>query len=52
MIQVGMNVADLRVRNLAYLCAAGAGMSFLAWTSGTVSGLILYAGMLRQASKK
>jgi hypothetical protein len=47
-----MNVADLNVRNLAYLCAAGAGMSLLMWTSGIVSGSILYAGMLRQASKK
>jgi choline-glycine betaine transporter len=52
MIQVGLNVADLRVRNLAYLCAAGAGMSFLMWVSGSVGGVILYTRALRQASEK
>ena len=52
MIQVGLNVADLNVRNLAYLCAAGAGMSFLMVTSGIVGGVILYTRALRQASKK
>jgi hypothetical protein len=52
MIQVGLNVADLKVRNLAYLCAAGAAMSFLMWTSGTAGGVISYTRALRQTSKQ
>ena len=51
-IQIGMNVADLKIRTLAYLCAAGAGTSTIMWSIGLANGLILHIPTLRKASKK
>lgn len=47
-IQIGMNVDDLKIRNLAYLGATGAGLSVIVWLFSLVNIVIYQIALLRR----
>jgi len=51
-VQVGMNVADPKIRMLAYLCAGGAGLSSIFWALGGLNGVIYASSILRKAPRE
>jgi len=51
-VQVGMNVADPKIRMLAYLCAGGAGLSSIFWALGGLNGVIYASSVLRKAPRE
>ena len=47
---LGTNVADPKIRTLAYLCAGGAGISAINWALGVLTGIFYNVSGLRKAS--